>query len=424
MQQDSWERERIMENIIMTKVQQVFEHHPISDIEGVTREQLEETGVSLARGSRIAIAVGSRGIANIHRIVKATVEWIKDADAYPFVVPAMGSHGGATARGQQEVLESYGITEAYINAPIKASMEVVELPGEGLKNRVFMDKNAYEADGTIVINRIKVHTDFHGPVESGLIKMCVIGLGKHKQALEIHKYGVYGLKNLILPTAKQVLKHGNIMLGIGIVENAYDETQLIKGVIPSMFEKTEMELLEYSQKWMPSLPVSQLDVLIVDEMGKDISGVGIDTNIIGRMKIRSEEEPKTPDISSIIVTDLTEGSHGNAIGVGLADVITQNLFQKIDFKATYENVTTSSFLERGKIPIVAESDRQALYYALRAAGVEKWEDARVIRIKNTLQLKEFYVSDSVLEEIQHKENIIVTRDVAELITDNNKFTAF
>ena len=408
----------------MIKVRQDFNRDHIKNVEEKVKQEIENSGVKIAKGSSIAIAVGSRGVANIHRVVKATVETIKGMGGIPFIVPAMGSHGGATAKGQKEVLESYGVTEAYVGAPIKSSMQVVELPNDGIVNSVYMDKNAYEADGTIIINRIKVHTDFHSSTESGLIKMCVIGLGKHKQALAIHRYRVYGLKNLILPTARQVLKHGNILLGIGLVENAYDETAIIKAILPEKLEEEELKLLQYNRTHMPSIPVSQLDVLLVDEMGKDISGVGIDTNIIGRIGIQSETAPESPKITNIVVSDLTEASHGNALGMGLAEFITKKLFNKIDFKATYENVITSTFLDRGKMPIVADTDLQAFQYAIRTCGPIEIEKARVIRIKNTLHLSEIYVSPAVLEEIKDKQNITILENPKDIFTEEGQFTKF
>lgn len=384
----------------LIKVKQKFPDEFIEDIEYEVINEIRKSNVNFIKGSSIAIAVGSRGINNIHRVVRAAVDYLKTLGVNPFIVPAMGSHGGANAPGQKQVLESYGVTEEYTGVPIRSSMAVVELPQGDLCHKVFMDRYAFEADGIIVINRVKVHTDFHGKTESGLLKMCVIGLGKHKQALEIHKYGVYGLKELIPPAAKHILKYGRIMLGIGIVENAYDQTAVIKAVRPEAMEEEEVKLLDICRQNMPRLPVDKLDLLIVDEMGKDITGVGIDPNITGRMRIRNEKEPAAPDITNIVVTDLTEGSHGNALGMGLADFITQRLYDKVDFKATYENVLTSTFLERGKMPIVADTDKRAVEYALRTCGPIDIENVRAIRIKNTLQLGVIYVSQSVFEEIK------------------------
>jgi hypothetical protein len=398
--------------MLFTKVLQYFPrpHIPGHQLETVVRQQITASGVAIPKGARIAIAVGSRGIANIARIVKTTVEFVKETGGLPFIVPAMGSHGGATAEGQRQVLESYDITETFIGAPIRSSMDVVELPQGNLAHRVYMDRQAHEADGTIIINRVKVHTDYHGPFESGLLKMCVIGLGKHKEALEIHRHGTHGLKNLIVPTAQQVLQHGNIVLGLAIAENAYDETAIIQALLPQHIETEEQRLLQWVREHMPTLPVQQLDVLVIDEFGKDISGAGLDSNIIGRMKIKTEPEPKSPDITSIVLLDLTEASHGNALGMGLADVITRRVFEKIDFRTTYENVVTSSFLERGFLPIVADDEHTALEYALRHCGLADPETPRIMRIRNTLKLDTLWASAAVLDEIRELEHIEVTAD--------------
>jgi len=390
----------------LIKVRQYFKREYIEDVEDRVRGEILKLGISIKPGSEIAIAVGSRGIRNIDRIVKATVEVVKEMGGKPFIVPAMGSHGGATAKGQKELLEGYGIREEVIGAPIRSSMEVVELPSDGLVNRVFMDKIAYSADGTIVINRIKPHTDFHGDIESGLLKMCVIGLGKHKQAIEIHRFGTYGLRHLIPLTAERIIKYGNIIFGIAIVENAYDETMIIKGVRPEEFEETDKRLLKIARENMPSLPLDNLDLLIIDQMGKDISGAGMDTNIIGRIYIDGEPEPEKPKITRIVVTDLTEKTHGNAIGIGLADFTTRKLFEKIDFNATYQNAVTSTFVLRGKIPIIAEDSRTAIEWALRTCGPIEIENAKIIRIKDTLSLSEMYVSRSILDEIKHRVEVI------------------
>lgn len=381
---------------------------PDDQLETVVKTQIFNSGVVLPRGGQIAIAVGSRGIANLPRIVRTVVQCVNDLGGQPFLVPAMGSHGGATADGQRQVLESYGITETAMNAPIRSSMDVVELPPEGLPNKVYMDKLAYEADGTIIINRVKVHTAFHGDIESGLLKMCVIGLGKHKGALELHGYGSKGLRELIPPTARQILKHGKILLGLAIAENAYEETAQIQAFLPDAIERGEAEMLRWVKANMPQLPVDRLDVLLVEEFGKHISGTGLDVNIIGRLKIAGEPEPETPRITSIILLDMGDKSHGNANGMGLADVITRRFYDKIDFKSTYENVLTTGFLERGKLPVVAETEAQAIEYALKPCGLTDPAHARIIKIKNTLLLEELWVSAPVLAELQDRPEIAST----------------
>jgi len=396
-------------------IERHFPDYHLHDLAGAIRAEFHRAGPPIAGGARIAVAVGSRGLANLPLIVRTVVDCVKEAGGRPFIVPAMGSHGGATPEGQLGVLEGYGVTEDFIGAPIESSLAVAELPRGDLPNRVYMDRRAFEADGTIVINRVKPHTDFHGPIESGIMKMCVIGLGKHAQALEIHRFGVYGLRELIGPTARQVLKHGRILLGLGLVEDAHEQTAMVRAVRPAEFEEVEAILLAESRRLMPGLPVDNLDVLIVDEMGKEISGTGLDTNVIGRMRMKFEPEPDRPRITNIVVCDLTDASHGNALGVGLSDFITRRLYEKIDFRATYENVITSTNLERGKLPIVAECDRQAIGYALRTCGPIAPLDAGIIRIKNTLRLSEMLVSRPVLAALAGREDVAITGEERETV---------
>jgi hypothetical protein len=374
-----------------------FERPRITDIESTVARQLKPA----LFGSRknIAIAVGSRGIANIPGIVKQTVRSLRDFGLNPFIIPAMGSHGGATAEGQTEVLASYRVTESEMSCPVRSSMEVVALPSEGLPHALYMDRHAFEADGILLINRIKPHTDFHGPYESGLVKMSVIGLGKERQAVAMHDFGVHGLRDLVPKAAARILDLGKIVAGIAVVENAYDETAQIELVPANQILAREPALLEDARKNMPRLPVHDIDVLIVDELGKNISGSGMDTNIIGRIYIPGEPEPSTPRIRSIMVDDITRESHGNATGLGLADVITRRFYDKIDFPVTYRNIITSSFLERGKTPIIAEAARDAFQIALRSCGKIEPGAERVLRIRNTLQLSEIYVSPAIASHL-------------------------
>jgi len=384
---------------MMTRVRQTFDSPHIKDVEAHTRQTILDSGVTIKPNARIAITAGSRGISNIALILKTVVETVREMGGQPFIVPAMGSHGGATAEGQRALIEGYGITEEYVGAPIHSSMQVTELDSSGLQHRLYMDKYAAESDGVIVVNRIKVHTDFHGPIESGIMKMCVIGLGKHALALEMHSLGVYGLRDLIPIAARKIIATGKILLGIGICENAYDQTALIQAMLPDQIEKTEMQMLDWNRAHMPSLPLDDIDVLIIDRMGKDISGLGIDTNIIGRMRIVGEAEPERPRIRAIIVDDLTEGTHGNAMGMGLADFLTKRLRDKINFHDTYENVLTSSFLIRGNMPVVLDTPREALQQALR--GYVRGVDApRIIRIRDTLSLSDIQLSPAALAALK------------------------
>lgn len=415
------------QDLKMLPIAQHFPKDKIEDVEAAVQKAIYQTGVKFPKGSRIAVAVGSRGIANIAAITKAAVLETKSQGAHPFIIPAMGSHGGAEARGQKRVLEHYGISEKTMGVPVVSSLDVVEIPSK-YDFKLYMAKDAYEADGVVVINRVKPHTDFHGPVESGLLKMCVVGLGKHKQALEMHGRGVYGLRELIPKAARQILKTGKIHLGIGIVENPLDETLLIKAADAADMEELDRELLELARKNMPSLPMEKLDLLIVDELGKDKSGTGLDTNIIGRMGIKGEADSK-PDIAYIIACELTEASEGNALGMGLADFITKKFYDRIDFAATYENVMTSTFTERGRMPLVADNTRTAVEWALRAMGRKEPEDILAARITSTLELGKMYVTPAVVKELKtspvdRKRKIEVLGQETTLFNDQGELTAF
>lgn len=372
----------------------------IEDVPAELRRGLEGLSISLKPGARVAIAVGSRGLANLATIVRTVALTLKDLGASPFVIPAMGSHGGGTAEGQQAVLENLGVSSETVGVPIRASMDVVTLDSGDLGHPVHMDRLAYESDGIVIINRVKPHTDFHGRYESGLMKMCVLGLGKHAQALEMHRLGLAGLRDRLAPTALRVLATGKVLLGLAVVENAREQTVLIKALLPDAIPQEEPGLLDLARANMPRLPVEAIDVLIVDRMGKDISGSGMDSNIIGRLMIRGQPEPESPSVGTLVVTDLTEATHGNAAGMGFADVITKRLADKIDYPVMSENVITSTFLERGKTPLVAPTAEKAYEIALRACGLADASRARVVRIQDTLHLDEVYVSASVYQELQ------------------------
>jgi len=408
----------------LTKIKQRFRTNSLPDVKAELSSELGKIGSLIEPGARIAVAAGSRGVQNLELVVKELVDFIRENHAEPFVVPAMGSHGGATAAGQAEILAGYGISEKSVGAPVRSSMEVIELPRGDCPNRIFMDKYAYDSDGVILINRIKPHTDYHGTYESGLVKMAVIGLGKEKQASAIHRYGIYGLSKLIPKTAHQIFSTGKILGGIALVENAYDDTMLVKVLKGKDIFQQERVLLELARNNMPALPVDKIDLLIIDQMGKDISGVGIDTNIIGRIRIAGQDDPDKPDIKAILVSDLTDNSHGNAIGLGLADVITKKLYDKIDFPATYSNAITSSFLERTKIPIVGANGREAFEIALRSCGYLEKGEENIIRIRDTLHLDEMYVSPSIRKAVNGSERIETMKENVPLFAKGNDFALF
>jgi hypothetical protein len=408
-------------------VRQRFNSHHIPDVGPAVADALEAPGgPEVQPGSRIAVAVGSRGIANISTIVRSTIDWLRTKGAEAFIVPAMGSHGGATGRGQRQVLEGYGITQASMGVPIRSSMETVRI-GETDGLPLFMDRHAYESDGVVLVNRIKPHTDYSGFPESGLLKMSVIGLGNQDQANAVHSYGIDGLRSKLLPAAQAILATGKVMGGLAIVENAYDQTMQMEWFPAARMERQESRLLEVARANMPRLPVTDIDLLIVDRIGKDISGSGIDTKIIGRIRIRGQEEPARPRIKSILGLDLTPMSHGNAIGVGLLDVVTKELADQIDFAATYENANTSNFAERAKLPTVATSHSEALAIGLRFAWLGPDPDsvkssARVVRIRDTLTLGTVYVSGSLREEVAAAEGSSVGDLGVDLLDGEGRFT--
>ena len=332
--------------------------------------------------------------------MQRVIAWVRGQGARPFVVSAMGSHGGATAQGQREVLASYGIDEGRLGCPVRASMDVVSLATEVGGAAVVTDAEASRASATIVVNRVKPHTDFHGPYESGLMKMIAIGLGNQVQAERIHAHGSAGLRTLVPEIGAQVLTHGNVVLGVAIVENALEQVMAVEAVPAECIADVEPRLLELARAHMPRLPVDDLDVLLVDQMGKDISGVGMDTNVIGRTMILGEPDPDRPRIRMIGCHRLTEASHGNACGMGLADVVPRAFAESIDHDVTRTNIVTSGFLLRGKLPLVADDDRHVWELCVRGAGVIDPSATRAARIVDTLHCAELWVTEPVWEELR------------------------
>lgn len=393
-----------MPPLLMTRVRQKLYDRRLGDVEAHVVRQV--MGSSLAgrirTGSRIAITAGSRGIANVDRIVAATAEAVRRLGGEPFVVPAMGSHGGGTAEGQVEVLASSGITQESCRCPILATMDVVQLgttPG-GLP--VYLDRHAAEADGIVVVNRVKMHTDYRSDVESGLLKMMTIGLGKKRQADLVHSYGALGLVRHVPEVARVMLAGDRIALGLAILENGHDETADVVALEPEEIEERERQLLQEVKRRSPRLPFDDLDVLVVDRIGKDISGTGMDTNVIGRIRVPGVAEPESPRVRTLVALDLTEASHGNAIGLGLADIVSQRLVDKLDREATYVNGITSGFLDRVKIPVTLATDEMAIQTALSRLPPEAMASPRLVRIRDTLRIAEFAVSEALLAEVRDR----------------------
>jgi hypothetical protein len=406
---------------VMHRARQRFDGPVLEDIEGETRAQVRRFAETIKPGARIAITAGSRGIANIARIIKSVGDEVRALGGDPFVMPAMGSHGKATAEGQIEMLGELGITEQSTTMPIISDMAVRQV---GVVDEcgmpVYVAETALAADGVIVVNRVKPHTDFNGPIESGLAKICTIGIGKQKGAQAVHSYGVPGLAKWMPLAAKVVVKHANVLFGVAIVENAYDQTAFVEAVkAADIADEKERELQARSKSLMASLPFDELDVLVIDEMGKQVSGAGMDSNVIGRMLVHGSDEFARPRVSTIAVLDLTDGSHGNAAGLGLADFTTQRLINKVDFAAYYINCLTAGIggLQRGQVPIVMQTDRDAVKAAIQTCGEPRSNVVGVVHIKNTLQIGEIEISASLVDKARELPHLDVDPDGHELTFD-------
>lgn len=387
----------------MIRIRQKLASQSVKDIErtvksGIRQQELEQQAVS---GRTVAVACSSRGIAAYNDIVASTVKCLQQAGMKPFIVPAMGSHGGGTARGQKQVLTDAGITEERLGVPVLSSLRTVRAGVTEDRLPVFIDKFAFEADYVVPINRIKAHTMFNGEIESGLMKQLAIGLGKKKGSALYHQAAFdFGLEHVIRTVARTVMARKKVLFGVAIVENGYCQSAKVGVFASGRLEEMEKEYLLEAKRLEPSLPLKTIDVLIVDEMGKDVSGAGIDCNVIGRIDMPLlTGNPHSPSIKRIVVCDLTKKSEGNAIGIGLADFATRRLVDKIDAKSMYVNALSASDPEHVRIPMTLENDRQAIEAALSTIGRVKRETLKIVRIKNTKLLDELMVSESCLAEL-------------------------
>lgn len=396
------------------RVRQHFQRPRVEDIPAEVQAQL--AGLSLENvispGQSVAITAGSRGIANIHLVIKAIVDHLKQLRAQPFIVPAMGSHGGGTAAGQQKIIESYGITEAFCDCPIRASMETVVVCQAAEGFPVHFDKHAHGADHVVVCGRVKPHTGFTGDIESGLMKMMLIGLGKHEGAKIYHRAILnYSFGQIVRSVADEILRQCNIVAGVAIVENGYDETAKIAAVAPDEFEQREKELLLLARQWMPKLPFTQADILLVDQIGKNISGSGMDTNVIGRKRNdHRAENGERPQIKRIIVRGLTDATHGNACGIGMAEFCLSRLVEQMDVEATNINALTGGHPTAAMVPIHYETDRDVLDVALPSIGLIEPEDARLMWIRDTLTVSEVECSASYWAAARERDDLEILSD--------------
>jgi hypothetical protein len=389
-------------------VEQYLDSQRIDDIPAEVSKEM--AGLCLQKKIKqrdiVAITGGSRGISNIHIITKAVVDEIKKLGAQPFIFPSMGSHGGATKEGQIKVLEQYGITESGIGCPIRSTMEVVYLGDAADGYPINIDKYAMEADHIVLINRIKPHTKFKGPIESGLMKMMAIGMGKQKGAEYYHKAAVrLTFQKIIETVGLEIIRRCPILFGLGIVENGYDQTCMIKAMLPHKIPEAEKALLVIAKERMARLPFDQIDVLVIDQIGKDISGTGMDINVTGRNRDILGDFTINPRIKRIFVRDLTNESEGNALGIGFADFTTTRVAKKMDLKKTYINCLTALSPEKGAIPIYFDTDRDALEACLMTIGDIPANKVRMVHIKNTLHLSELSVSQAFEKEINEHLNL-------------------
>ncbi len=426
LRDSSWDKDGILEKILgkielpkMAAVKQKFDSSCIKDIPSVVTAEFGKIGIgdSIKEGDNIAITVGSRGVANIPVITKAIVDNVKALGGKPFIVPAMGSHGGATAEGQQKVIEGMGVTEEFIGAPIRSSMEVVEV-GRTSKNKpVYIDKNAHESDGIIVAGRIKPHTAFQGPHESGIYKMMTIGLGKQLGAEFCHSEGFGVMHENVPEIARVMLKNSPILFGVGIVENAFDNTCIIEALRPEEIDEKEPILLLKAKELMPEIKIHNFDILIIDQIGKNFSGDGMDPNITGTFCTPYVTGPM--EIKRYVVLDLSEETHGNAIGMGKCSISTKRLFDKCDFDQGYVNCMTSTVVEPAFLPIIMKNDRMAISAAVHTAVGCNKENPKIIRIMNTSHIEKIYVSEALEEEVKNHPEMTILEEFAPFSFNEN-----
>jgi hypothetical protein len=403
----------------MVPVKQNFPRPRVDNVPARVRELIEREEIksTIKPGMEIAITCGSRGIANIKFIIREICTCVKERGAKPFIVPSMGSHGGATAEGQREIIESYGVTEEFCGAPIRSCMDVRRIGSTEDGRDVFIDKIASEADGIIVAGRVKPHTDFRGPYESGLMKMMVIGLGKQRGAETFHEEGPEHMARNLQLYGKAILENAPILFGIAILENAYDETAKIEALLADEFIDKEPELLLEARTLMPKSYIQDVDLLIVDRIGKDISGDGMDPNITGRFC--NPYVSGGMNAKKIAILDLTDETHGQMVGLGYGDVTTRRCLEKCDFEASYPNALTTTTFIPFRVPIVLDSDRDAIGACLKYCGNNDKKNPRVMRIRDTLHMGYIWVSEALIGEVKAHPNMEILGPPEPLPFDEN-----
>ena len=402
----------------LLKVRQSFCADQVSDVQAEVQRKLESSGQlqSVRAGMRVAIAVGSRGIDQLPQVVAAAVQAIKDQGGLPFIVPAMGSHGGATAQGQTAILTQLGISEDSAGCPVRSSLEVTELGRLSCGLPVYFDRLAFQADGIVLINRIKPHTAFHGANESGLVKMLVVGLGKHRGAETYHSLSFGSMNTLLAEAARLILAKASVLFGVGVIENGYDKVNSICVAPAGALIETDQKMLLQAKKLMPRLFFPHIDVLVIDEIGKDISGDGMDPNITGRFP--TPFAAGGPQVTKMVVLDLSEKTQGNATGLGSADFTTRRAVKKIDRYSTYVNAMTSGIVRPSAIPVTLDCDRDAIRAAIRTAFIPCLQDIRLVRIENTLRLSNILISECLKETAEQSPELRIVSDPFEFQFDN------
>lgn len=401
----------------MHRVLQHFDETKLETVEEKVREELNKPEIRalVKPGMRVAMGVGSRGIKNMALIAKTTGEELIKMGAHPFIVPAMGSHGGGTAEGQAAILAGYGITEETMGFPVVSCLEVDEIGVTSSGVHVVIDRNAHNADLIVPLGRVKPHTDFRGPIESGLCKMLTIGLGKFEGCTRLHHMGAVNFPVLIPEAAKVVIDNAPVGFGVAIIENSYDQTYHIEAVPADKIHSREPELLKMAREKMSSIQLQYVDALVVKELGKDISGAGMDPNIIGRAARGRLVDFNGPEIQRILVCGLTESTHGNASGIGLADYVLEECARKIDLVSTSINSVSCGNPEGGRIPIRVADIKEGVLACLRSGVNVDFDAPRIVFIKNTLELQEIWVSDALVNEVEAHPNMTLCDETMEII---------
>jgi Lactate racemase N-terminal domain len=386
----------------LARVRQSIPQPRLDDVPDTVRRLIQTSRLreQVAPGGTVAVGIGSRGVHGIARIARTIVDTLHEMRYRPFIVAAMGSHGGATAEGQRALLAEYGVTTEAMGVPVKTDMDTLILGTNPVGLPIYFDKNAYQADGIVLANRVKPHTDFHADHESGVLKMLVIGLGKRDGATQVHKLGLRGLKEVLPAVGRFLVKNTRFVLGLAIVENADDVPAEIVAVEPETIFDVEPVLLERARALMGRLPFDQIDVLVVGELGKNYSGAGMDPNVIGRLLIETQPDFERPVVTRLVVLDVSDESHGNIVGVGFSDLTTERLVSKLDPESFRINVLTSCCLERARIPITLPTDRDVIQAALDTCWRVDPAQARMVVIPNTLELNTLWVSHPLEEEVR------------------------